>query len=245
MQTRDTSIKAPLSRENIQQLFNEVSSTYDILNTILSFGIDKYWRARIRPFLNKERSISLIDLATGTGDQLFTLLKKRRNIESAVGIDLSEGMLNIAKKKVRKFPFKDRVHFKCASALKIPYEESSFDALTMSFGIRNVTDIDFCFSEMIRILKPGGEAYILEFSLPKTRWFRSLYLFYLRNVLPKIGKLLSKNAKAYTYLNKTIESFPYGSSFCDRMLENGFTKAKAIPLTFGIATLYHGIKESN
>ena len=152
-------------------------------------------------------------------------------------------MLDIASKKLCKYSFKDRVHFKCASALSVPLTDSSFDTLTMSFGIRNVTDVDQCFKEMLRILKPGGEAFILEFSLPKVIWFRSLYLFYLRKILPKIGKILSKNARAYTYLNKTIETFPYGEKFCNQMLKNGFAKARSIPLTFGIATLYHGVKE--
>lgn len=244
MQTQQKTTSSLLSRENIHELFNDVSSTYDKLNTILSFGIDKYWRARIRPYIKKDQAISLIDLATGTGDQIFSLLKKRDNIKDALGIDLAQGMLNIALKKVDRFKFKDRVHFQCASALSVPCKEESFDTLTMSFGIRNVTNIEHCFKEMLRVLKPGGEAFILEFSLPKTRWFKSLYLFYLRNILPKIGRVLSKNAKAYTYLNKTIETFPYGACFSNKMLECGFAKAKAIPLTFGIATLYHGVKES-
>lgn len=244
MQAHNQADRPALSRENIEQLFNEVSPTYDLLNTILSFGIDKYWRSRIRRFLKNKNALYLLDLATGTGDQLFSLFRKRNSIQSAVGIDLSEGMLEIAKRKVKKFPFQNKIHFECASALKIPYEESTFDALTMSFGIRNVTNIRTCFSEMLRTLKPGGEAFILEFSLPKKRWFRFLYLFYLRSILPKIGKLLSKHSRAYTYLNETIETFPYGNKFCNMMIESGFQTAKAIPLTFGIATLYHGTKET-
>lgn len=231
-----------LSRENIHLLFNEVATTYDKINAILSFGIDKYWRKKISTFVPKNSTLTLLDLATGTGDQLFSLIKHRKNITKAVGIDLAGKMLAIAKEKSEKMHLSKKTEFLEASALQIPFEENSFDLLTMSFGIRNVTSISSCFSEMLRVLKPHGKVYILEFSLPKSKLFKFFYLFYLRKVLPSLGKLLSKNNKAYSYLNQTIETFPYGNAFCEKLKESGFSNVKSMPLTFGIVHLYSAEK---
>jgi demethylmenaquinone methyltransferase / 2-methoxy-6-polyprenyl-1,4-benzoquinol methylase len=228
------------SRENIHQLFNEISPTYDLVNRILSLGIDHYWRRKISSLIPKKDSIHFLDLATGTGDQLFSILKRKPNA-TAVGIDLAEEMLEIAKIKAKKHSFEKKATFQVASATELPFKENTFDYLTMSFGIRNIPCIKTCFKEMHRVLKPGGTLFILEFSLPKNTLIRSSYLLYLRHILPKIGRLISKHPKAYTYLNQTIETFPHGKLFCDLLNEEGFHTTFQ-PFTFGIVNLYSAVK---
>ncbi len=228
------------SRESIHELFNEISSTYDLVNNILSCGIDKYWRASMVKHIPSDYPLSLLDIATGTGDQLFSFLKKRNNIWQAVGVDLAENMLELAKKKAEKYPFP--VSFLCADALTLPFQNGSFDCVTISFGIRNMVSVEKALNEMHRVLKPHGFVSILEFALPKSLIIKTPYLFYLRNILPKIGRLISKNPKAYTYLNETIETFPHGEDFCNLMRAQGFQEVSFKKLTGGIVNLYHGMK---
>lgn len=236
---RSTMSNAP-SRDNIHHLFNEISPTYDLVNRVLSLGIDHYWRNKISSLISPKKPLHLLDLATGTGDQLFSILKRKPNI-TAVGIDLAEEMLTIAKAKAKKTTFEKRTTFQVASATDLPFPHDSFDVLTMSFGIRNIPCIESCFKEMCRVLKPGGTLFILEFSLPKNALIRWSYLLYLRHILPKVGRLISKHPKAYTYLNQTIETFPHGKSFCDLLDKQGFcTTFKSF--TFGIVNVYSAIK---
>ena len=216
-------------------MFDRIAKRYDFINRVLSCGIDIYWRR----FLIKEipsGEIRLLDIACGTGDQLFSILQKRKNIALAKGIDLSTGMLEVAKKKGAADSFL------VGDAKALPFEEKSFDAATISFGIRNIDEPLVALKEMHRILSPKGRALILEFSLPSSRLIAPLYLFYLRHILPFIGNFLSKDKEAYSYLSKTIESFPYGIDFVNLMKEAGFTQATSKPLSFGIATLYVGVK---
>jgi demethylmenaquinone methyltransferase / 2-methoxy-6-polyprenyl-1,4-benzoquinol methylase len=231
-----------LSKKNVWMMFDAICESYDRVNRVLSLGIDQYWRRAVSRYLPSDRELSLLDLATGTGDQLFALMRKNSRIVKASGIDLSEKMLGIAEKKVKKQPFCDKVEFRHASATELPFSDASFDLATISFGIRNVDDIEKCFAEMHRTLKKGGRAAILEFSLPKNPLLKKFHLFYLRRVLPYVGGLFSRNKKAYLYLNKTIELFPYGEAFCSLMEKAGFSDVKAVPMTFGIATLYIGDK---
>ncbi len=228
-----------MTQRQVSQMFNEISSSYDWVNRILSFGIDRRWRKRLLSHLPKKKDLRLLDLATGTGDQLLSLLKSGK-IGDAVGIDLAEEMLSIGRKKIIAQGYGDQVRMQVGSATKIPSEDSLFDCVTISFGIRNVQGD--CLPEIYRVLKPKGKVLILEFSLPKNRIIRVLHLFYLRHILPFVGGLISGKRSAYRYLNKTIESFPYGDQFLARMERSGFIKLKAIPLTFGVATLYIGVK---
>ncbi|NGX39755.1 MAG: Demethylmenaquinone methyltransferase [Chlamydiae bacterium] len=232
----------PTPQEQVSQMFNEISPTYDRVNRILSFGLDRLWRKRLTSLLPSGNSLTLIDLATGTGDQLLSLMKSGK-ISSALGIDLAEEMLSFFKTKVAGRPFANEIALEVASALDIPAEEGSFDCATISFGIRNVGDPGLCLREMHRVLKPGGRALILEFSLPKIKLVRFFHLLYLRKVLPFLGGVISGKPSAYSYLNKTIEAFPYGSAFCNLMKEANFSNVHAHPMTLGVATLYMGEKQ--
>lgn len=229
------------SQNEVSQMFNQISPAYDRVNRILSLGIDKGWRKIMNRHLPSGSNLHLLDLATGTCDQLLELMKTGK-FASALGIDLAEGMLDIGRKKVDSTPFSDQVSLSVASALEIPSEDENFDCASISFGIRNVQNPLQCLQEMHRVLKPGGRALILEFSHPKNRLIRNLNLIYLRHVLPAVGGLFSGKKSAYSYLNRTIESFPYGKAFCTLMNEAGFQEAKAHPLTMGVATLYIGEK---
>jgi demethylmenaquinone methyltransferase/2-methoxy-6-polyprenyl-1,4-benzoquinol methylase len=214
-------------------MFDQIASTYDRANRILSLGIDQRWRRKMAHFLPGEGKIRLLDCATGTGDQLLALMSER--IEEAVGIDLSKDMLEIGRRKLAA-----RAALLEASATSIPFEAATFDAVTISFGIRNVETPLVALQEMRRVLKPGGRCLVLEFSLPACRVMRLLHLAYLRHALPRIGGWVSGNRNAYRYLNQTIETFPCGKEFCDLMVQAGFSAARAHPLTFGIASIYVG-----
>lgn len=228
------------SQEDVSQMFNSISRKYDRVNRVLSFGIDHFWRKMINRHIPKGSDVALLDCATGTCDQLIAIAKKH-SLQRIAGVDLAEDMLALGREKLKRLGLIDRVELKCASACELPYQNGTFDCITMSFGIRNVQGN--CLPEFLRVLKPGGRCLILEFSLPKNLLIRKLHLFYLRHILPFLGGLLSGNREAYSYLNKTIEAFPSGNRFLELLRENGFTNCKAIPLTFGVANLYIGHKE--
>lgn len=229
-----------MADQPVFQIFDEIAPTYDRTNRILSGGIDLYWRKKMASFLPKTEKIKLLDLATGTGDQLLSLFKNSSRIHQAVGIDLSEEMLKIGRAKLKAYAH--QATLRTASATAIPYLENTFDSATMSFGIRNVDNVPQCLREIHRVLRPQGRALILEFSLPTNKWVQKSYLLYLNKLLPHIGKLISAHAEAYTYLARTIQAFPQAEAFCKLMQEAGFHSVKAHPLTFGIVTIYQGEK---
>ncbi|MDE3046502.1 MAG: bifunctional demethylmenaquinone methyltransferase/2-methoxy-6-polyprenyl-1,4-benzoquinol methylase UbiE [Verrucomicrobiota bacterium] len=217
------------------KMFNEISSTYDRVNRILSLGQDVRWRKKVAMHLPLQPHLQVLDLATGTGDQLGAITRAGLSIRKMVGLDLSKEMLAIAHKK---WP---QIEFLHGDAMHIPFEPSSFDAITFSFGIRNVETPLQSLKEMHRVLKSDGRALILEFSTP-SHWIRPFFLFYLRKILPRLGALLSGHKEAYRYLNRTIESFPSGDAFLALMKEAGFTKTYRVPMNFGGVTLYVGEK---
>ncbi len=222
-------------------MFDDISRTYDIINHMLSFGIDTYWRNAVCAHVPKSE-FNLLDLATGTGDQLFAIMKKSPHVKGAIGLDMAAKMLRLGDKKLLKKPYAHQVSFLEGCACDIPLESESVDCVTMSFGIRNVTSTRRCFEEIYRVLSPKGQALILEFSLPRNCIIRALHLFYLRRILPTLAGIISRKKSAYTYLNKTIETFPCGVDFCEKMQEAGFTSVTPYPLTFGIATIYKAEK---
>lgn len=225
------------SRENVWQMFDRISGRYDLLNHLLSAGQDIRWRRRIRKFLPPGNNLRLLDIATGTGDQLFSLLKDTR-IEQGTGIDLAEEMLKIGQRKAIKKELTDRVEFSRGDACDLQFPANKFDVATISFGIRNVTDLNKALAEMYRVLKHNGRLIILEFSLPESRFLQQLYLFYFRKVLPAIGTIISGDSYAYRYLNETVETFPFGSDFCNLLVQAGFGNVRFVQLTFGVATIY-------
>jgi demethylmenaquinone methyltransferase/2-methoxy-6-polyprenyl-1,4-benzoquinol methylase len=184
----------------------------------------------------------LLDLATGTGDVVFSLLKHCPQISRAYGSDMARKMLESAHKKARKKKQDKKTSFIISDAGNIPFKNNTFNVATIAFGIRNVSDPPRVLEEMKRVLKEGGKALILEFSLPASKIMRKLHLFYLRHIIPGVGAVISRDKDAYRYLNKTIETFPYGESFCKWMREAGFGDVSFTPLTFGVATLYQGEK---
>lgn len=226
------------SRDQVWKMFNRISSSYDRVNRILSMGLDISWRKTISKYFPKAPDTTLLDLATGTGDQLFSLIKKHPTITKAVGIDLAEQMLEIAEQKKSALSKSNVITFERQSMEDVQYPKESFDCATLSFGIRNATDVPKALREIHRVLKPSGKTLILEFSMPNNRAFRALYLFYLRRILPKVGGFFSKDPAAYRYLNQTIETFPSGKAFEKLLLQSGFSATRAIPLSFGIVTLY-------
>jgi demethylmenaquinone methyltransferase/2-methoxy-6-polyprenyl-1,4-benzoquinol methylase len=229
-----------MKNQPVIEIFDQIAPLYDRTNRILSGGIDLYWRKKMASLLPKTAKIKLLDCATGTGDQLLSLLKNSPRIHQAVGIDLAKAMLKIGKAKLKDHSH--QVILKVASATDIPYSEDTFDCVTMSFGIRNVDNVPKCLKEIYRVLRPSGRALILEFSLPQNPWIQKPYLLYLNKLLPHIGKLISAHEEAYTYLARTIQSFPQHQAFCKLMEEAGFCSVKAHPLTFGIVTIYQGDK---
>ncbi len=233
-----------IEKKDVYQMFDRISKTYDLNNHLLSFGLDFYWRKKLAKHLPSFNSIRLLDLATGTGDQIFALMKRCRNIKAALGLDLAHEMLTIGNRKLTNKPYAHQVSFMHGNATDVDVKDQCIECVTMSFGIRNVDDVPRCLKEMHRILTIGGRALILEFSLPKNSLLRKFHLFYLRYILPRLGGLISKDKSAYTYLNQTIESFPYGNAFCTLLQSAGFQNAKAIPLNFGIVTLYVAEKSS-
>jgi demethylmenaquinone methyltransferase/2-methoxy-6-polyprenyl-1,4-benzoquinol methylase len=233
-----------ISKDQVSELlFDRISCVYDFANRVLSFGIDKYWRNSIIKLIPSEPEQTLVDLATGTADQILSL-SKSPHIAKFYGFDLSTNMLLLGQKKILKKGLRKKTLLQVGNAMQVPVASNFCDLVTISFGIRNVVDPLKCLNEMNRILKDDGTAYILEFSKPKSKFIRSLYFFYLRKILPRLGYLLSKNKEAYTYLNETIETFPSGEAFLNLMKSAGFISLRKHPLTFGIATIYVGKKSS-
>jgi len=227
----------PKNKTYSYKLFDQIAETYDFLNILLSLGIDRLWRRKIMRILEKQNINSALDMATGTGDMAI-LMAKSKNIKKVEGIDLSKEMISIGNQKIKKEGLTNKCELKIGDGVTIPFEDSTQDLITITFGIRNFPDFKESIKNMFRVLRPEGKAIIMEFSLPKNIIIRSFYLFYFRNVLPFIGNLISGHKNAYTYLNQTVEEFPYGQDFANHFLDAGFKKVEIHPLTFGIASIY-------
>ena len=225
------------------QMFNRISRRYDLLNRLLSARRDIVWRKKCARMLPKRSGLRVLDLATGTADLLLALLKERPDIALAAGLDPAMEMLKIGQDKCRKK--NTAVSFINGDAQMQPLKSGSVDIITMAFGIRNVANIEAAFREMHRVLADRGRLLILEFSLPTNRLIRRIYLLYFRRILPFIGGLISGDRQAYQYLNRTVEDFPYGEAFKQKLVAAGFTNTKALPLTFGIASIYSAEKQNN
>jgi demethylmenaquinone methyltransferase / 2-methoxy-6-polyprenyl-1,4-benzoquinol methylase len=221
-------------------MFDRIAARYDLLNRLLSARRDVAWRTRLVQLLPQTADLMVLDLATGTGDVLVALHSRGAKPRASLGLDLSAGMLALARDKLRAHGIEKTARLARADALRIPASEAAFDAATIAFGIRNVLDVKAALAEIHRVLRPGGPLLVLEFSLPAKWWFKPIYLWYLRHVLPRMGRLVSGDPGAYRYLNHTIETFPYGETFCTLMKEAGFINVEAFPLTMGIATIYKG-----
>ncbi len=223
------------------RIFDDIAGTYDLLNRFLSLGIDVLWRKRMMKELPAGDDLVALDLATGTGDVALELAAQKR-VSRVRGLDLSIGMIEIGKIKIDKKGFADKAVLDIGDGVSVPVADESQDVVTLSFGIRNFPDPQTSLKNIYRVLRPNGRALIMEFGLPKNFLVRAFYLFYFRKLLPFVGNLVSGHGDAYTYLNKTVEDFPYDQDFLTWMNEAGFKKTKAISLSFGIAFLYVGEK---
>jgi demethylmenaquinone methyltransferase / 2-methoxy-6-polyprenyl-1,4-benzoquinol methylase len=227
-------------KAQVATMFNNISKRYDLLNHLLSMGIDKYWRRRAIKLLKKEKPETVLDIATGTGD--FAIATLKANPKKITGVDISEGMLGVGKKKINKLNLDKTIELKYGDSENLPFEDNSYDAVTASYGVRNFENLKQGLTEMLRVLKPGGILVILEFSKPKSFPFKQLFNFYFRFILPIIGRLISKDKSAYTYLPESVKAFPEGEDFINILNELGYKQTRCIPLTFGISSIYTGKK---
>lgn len=228
-------------KEQVATMFDNISKTYDFLNHFLSLGIDVIWRKKAIRLLKTTAPKVLLDVATGTGDfafESYSLLKP----EKIIGIDISQGMLEVAKEKIAKRGLGDHISVQLGDSEALPFETAYFDAVTVAFGVRNFENIQQGLNEIQRVLKPGGKAIVLEFSNPKAFPIKQLYPFYFKRVLPFFGKIFSKDNSAYTYLPDSVAQFPEGEAFLKLLKQAGFSKTKARPQTFGICTIYEAEK---
>lgn len=227
------------SRKTISAMFDAISPTYDRANRILSLGLDLYWRRILSQQLPSQPISHLLDIATGTGDQIISILKEFPKANFTItGIDMSPHMLELAREKIKKVDERDRVEFLLYDAGTLPFEDEAIDCITISFGVRNFINLHHCLKEMFRILRKKGRMLILEFALPSNPIIKNIHLQYLRHIVPLLGKSISKHPTAYRYLNQTIEVFPYGKSFASLLQHIGFNDVQIISLTFGIVNIY-------
>lgn len=227
--------------EQVEQMFDNIAPAYDQLNHTLSLGIDKSWRRKAIDWLKPYRPQRIMDVATGTGD--FAILACRElQPEHLVGTDISEGMMNVGREKVKKAGLSGKISFAREDCTSLSFADHSFDAITVAFGIRNFDDLDKGLSEMCRVLKPGGHLVILELTTPERFPMKQLFAVYSRLVIPTLGKLFSKDNSAYTYLPQTIKAFPQGEVMRGVISRAGFGEVRFRRLTFGICTLYTATK---
>jgi len=232
MQPADTNEK----RKKIAGMFNDISGKYDLLNHLLSMGIDRRWRKRLIRRLQQVDPARVLDVATGTGD--LAIAAARKTDARITAADISVGMMAKGKAKVDAAGLAQRIVFAEAAAEALPFADQSFDAVMVAFGVRNFADLQQGLNEFHRVTKPGGKVFVLEFSMPANHLLGALYRFYFRNILPRIGRLVSGHPEAYAYLPDSVKQFPYGEAFLAHLARAGFDQCTATPLSGGIASLY-------
>lgn len=228
-------------KEQVSKMFDTISGNYDNLNRVISFGIDVKWRKKIVKMVNSIKPKKILDIATGTGD--LAILMTSTSAEKIVGLDISTGMLEVGKQKIAEKNLSNKIDMILGDSENIPYEDNTFDAITVSFGIRNFENLEKGLSEILRVLKPNGIFVILETSVPEKFPFKQGYSFYTKAIMPIIGKIFSKDKVAYQYLADSASIFPYGERLNNILKEIGFINVKHAPQTFGVATIYSASKK--
>jgi len=228
-------------KEQVAQMFDTISGNYDGLNRVISFGIDVKWRKKVLKMVSATQPKIILDIATGTGD--LAILMANTHAEKIIGLDISAGMLDVGRKKIHHKNLSDKIEMVLADSENMPYEDATFDAITVAFGIRNFENLEKGLAEILRVLKPNGIFVILETSVPEKTPYKQGYRFYSRNILPLIGKLFSKDNSAYQYLSESASVFPYGEVLNNILRKIGFIEVKAMPQTFGVATIYSASKK--
>ena len=226
----------PSKKEVVREMFDDISTRYDFLNHFLSFGIDRAWRRKLVAMLKERKPFKVLDVATGTGDLAIAIASLKP--QKIVGIDISEKMLEIGRQKLTDKGLNLVVTLQQADAEKIPFSDNSFDAITVAFGVRNYENLELGLGEMSRVLRKGGVMLILEFSHPESFPMKQLYAFYSRNIIPRLGRMISGNSKAYTYLPESVAAFPSGKSFLEILNKLGLKNTRQVNLSMGIASIY-------
>ena len=227
-------------KEQVAQMFDNVSPKYDFLNHLLSGGIDILWRKKAIRLLKKAQPKTILDIATGTGD--FAIEALALKPDKIVGVDISEGMLSFGREKIKKLGMESVITLQSGDSEKLQFQDNTFDAVIVSFGVRNFENLEKGLTDMCRVMKSGGTCIVLEFSKPQKFPMKQLYNFYFKNILPTVGKIVSKDTSAYTYLYDSVQAFPEGNDFMKVFERAGFNNTQCLPLTFGISTIYTGRK---
>ena len=228
-------------KEQITKMFDNISEDYDGLNRVISFGIDIKWRKKVVKLVANQKPKSVLDIATGTGDLAINLTQTAAH--KIIGLDISEGMLDVGRKKINAKKLNNTIEMIVGDSENLPFDDNSFDAITVAFGVRNFEHLDVGLKEILRVLKPNGIFVVLETSVPTKFPFRQGYFLYTKILLPVIGKLFSRDKKAYSYLSSSAAKFPYGEAFNNILKKTGFISTKALPQTFGVATIYTASKK--
>jgi demethylmenaquinone methyltransferase/2-methoxy-6-polyprenyl-1,4-benzoquinol methylase len=228
-------------KEQVAKMFDTISGEYDGLNRVISFGIDVKWRKKVVKIVNQTNPKSILDIATGTGDLAIALAKT--NADKIIGLDISRGMLDIGEEKILKEKLENTIEMVLADSENMPFEDNTFDAITVAFGVRNFEALEKGLKEILRVLKPNGVFVILETSVPTKTPFKQGYKLYTKHMLPLIGKMFSKDNNAYTYLSESASVFPYGEALNNILRKIGFINVKDFPQTLGVATIYTSTKQ--
>lgn len=228
-------------KEQVAQMFDNISGNYDGLNRVISLGIDMKWRKKVVALVAEKNPETILDIATGTGDLVIMMANTSAN--KIIGLDISAGMLKVGKKKIEAKKLSEKIEMVLGDSEKIPYSDNYFDAITVSFGIRNFETLEKGLSEIYRVLKPNGIFVILETSVPTKFPFKQGYTFYTKFILPIIGKIFSKDNNAYGYLSESAANFPFGETLNNILRKISFIECKAMPQTFGVATIYTASKK--
>ena len=221
-------------------MFNGISRSYDLLNRVITLGVDVIWRKRVVRLIKKNKHQVLLDIATGTGDLVLALSKLKT--KKIIGLDISPGMLEIGKQKVKAQGLDRRIEMQLGDSEALSFENDTFDGVTIAFGVRNFEHLDLGLQEIYRVLKPQGALVILETAVPQNPILKSLYSLYTQKVMPFIGKLFSKNRTAYQYLSDSAAAFPCGKAFNNILKKNGFIAVEDFPQTLGVASIYFAKK---
>jgi demethylmenaquinone methyltransferase / 2-methoxy-6-polyprenyl-1,4-benzoquinol methylase len=227
-------------KSQVAQMFNSIAGKYDFLNHFLSAGIDIYWRKQAVKIMGQNKPALLLDIATGTGD--FAIEALQLNPQKIIGVDISEGMLAVGQEKIKKKNLTGKIELQLGDSENLAFADNTFDGTMAAFGVRNFENLTQGLSEMYRVLKPGGRIVILEFSKPQAFPFKQVYNFYFKQILPVFGKLISKDQSAYTYLPESVQAFPDGPDFINILKQVGFKNTQWHSLTFGISSIYTGLK---
>ena len=228
-------------KQQVEQMFDNISGEYDGLNRVISFGIDVKWRKKVVQMIADTNPENILDIATGTGDLIINLAKKTEATQ-LIGLDISEGMLSVGRKKINSDGLEERIQMVQADSENMPFDDNSFDAITVAFGVRNFEHLEKGLKEIRRVLKPGGIFVILETSVPTKSPFKQGYKIHCKYILPTVGKLFSKDKDAYSYLSESASVFPFGEALNNILRKIGFTNVVHKPQTFGVATIYKASK---